>query len=74
MPRDSNNKSADNDDGHLMVYVYNNATDATTLNVYDARSMAEKPVASIQVGRRVPYGFHGTWLTQEQIASQAYLA
>ena len=36
----------------------------------DAKTMAPKPVASVRMPRRVPYGFHGTWVAEQQLKSQ----
>ncbi|PNH02028.1 Carotenoid 9,10(9',10')-cleavage dioxygenase 1 [Tetrabaena socialis] len=61
---------ASEDDGFLVVYVYDTAPGTSYMNVYDARTMASKPVASLAMPRRVPYGFHGTWVTEAQLKSQ----
>ncbi|KAG2440102.1 hypothetical protein HXX76_004216 [Chlamydomonas incerta] len=58
------------DDGWLTVFVYDTNTDTSYFNVYDAKTMAPKPVASVRMPRRVPYGFHGTWVTEQQLKSQ----
>ncbi|KAG2454857.1 hypothetical protein HYH02_000688 [Chlamydomonas schloesseri] len=58
------------DDGWLTVFVYDTNTDTSYFNVYDAKTMAAKPVASVRMPRRVPYGFHGTWVTEQQLKSQ----
>lgn len=38
--------------------------------VYDARTMAPRPVASVRLPARVPAGFHGLHINEEQLASQ----
>ena len=49
------------DDGYLMTYVYDAATDASTFVIMDAASMDSTPVASIALPR-IPGGFHGSWV------------
>lgn len=49
------------DDGYLMTYVYDAATDASEFVIMDAASMDDTPVATIALPR-VPSGFHGSWI------------
>jgi carotenoid cleavage dioxygenase len=50
------------DDGWLLSYVWDAATDSTDLVILDARDIAADPVARVHLPRRVPFGFHGSWL------------
>ncbi|GIL45175.1 hypothetical protein Vafri_2503 [Volvox africanus] len=58
------------DDGYLVVYVYDSKADMSYMNIYNALTMSPTPVASLRMPRRVPYGFHGTWVTEEQLKKQ----
>jgi carotenoid cleavage dioxygenase-like enzyme len=40
------------------------------MQVYDAKTMAETPVAKVEMPQRVPLGFHGTWVYTEQLKLQ----
>ncbi|CAO3571634.1 unnamed protein product [Mortierella alpina] len=70
----------DEDDGYLLVYVYDEAQikdglakddegQVTELWILDARKLgpSDGPVARVKIPRRVPYGFHGLHVTREQI-------
>jgi carotenoid cleavage dioxygenase len=48
--------------GWLMTFVYDAATDRSDLVILDADQLAQPPVATIHLPRRVPSGFHGNWL------------
>jgi carotenoid cleavage dioxygenase len=48
--------------GWLMTYVYDASTDCSDLVVLDADNLTREPVATIHLPRRVPAGFHGSWL------------
>ena len=50
------------DDGYLMTYVYAGDTDTSYLAILDASNIASDPLAEIHVPKRVPTGFHGTWI------------
>jgi carotenoid cleavage dioxygenase len=48
--------------GWLLTFVYHPDRDASDLIVLDAADLTTAPVARIHLPRRVPYGFHGTWI------------
>jgi carotenoid cleavage dioxygenase len=57
------------DDGWLITFVYDSTEEASELVVVNARDVTAAPVARILMPKRVPYGFHGTWLSQEQLGA-----
>lgn len=63
--------SSSEDDGFLVCYVHDESTHRTQLHMYDAKTMAAAPLAAVNMPQRVPYGFHGLWVTNDQIKSQA---
>lgn len=63
-------RSAAEDDGYLMTYVHDDTSGSSELVVYDARTMSGVPVASVQLPQRVPYGFHGTFVTETEFQQQ----
>jgi carotenoid cleavage dioxygenase-like enzyme len=50
------------DDGWVLAYVYDKATDKSQLVILDATEFEKEPVARIHLPCRVPAGFHGSWL------------
>ncbi len=54
---------ADESNGWYLGYVYDQARDGSDLVILDASDFAGKPVARIKLPRRVPYGFHGNWIS-----------
>ncbi len=50
------------DDGWLMVLVYDADRDTTDFVILDATDIAGDPVATIELPQRVPHGFHGNWV------------
>ncbi|PUZ46150.1 hypothetical protein GQ55_7G027100 [Panicum hallii var. hallii] len=56
------------DEGHVVVLVHDEAAGASELVVMDARSM--EVAATVALPCRVPYGFHGVFVTREQLAAQ----
>ena len=57
-------EDAAEDDGLLMGFVYDAATDRSDLVLLDAASL--DTVASIHLPARVPSGFHGNWVAEGQ--------
>ena len=50
------------DDGYLMTYVHDETTDTSHLTILDASDMAADPIAEVHLPRRIPTGFHGSWI------------
>lgn len=51
--------------GWVLSFVYDAARDSSEVIVLDAADVAAGPVATIHLPRRVPFGFHGSWLPDE---------
>jgi carotenoid cleavage dioxygenase len=49
-------------DGWIGAYVYDRRTDASRFVLLDAVDLAAPPIAEIMLPRRVPQGFHGSWV------------
>ncbi len=49
-------------EGWVMSYVYDRATDRSEVRILDATDIAAGAVATVHLPRRVPFGFHGSWL------------
>jgi carotenoid cleavage dioxygenase-like enzyme len=54
---------ADETIGWYIGYVYDPARDGSDLVIIDASDFAAQPVARIKLPHRVPYGFHGNWIS-----------
>jgi carotenoid cleavage dioxygenase-like enzyme len=59
--------SKNEDDGYLMTYVYDAATDSSELIIMDAASMDKEPVAVVSLPR-IPSGFHGSWIPSSVVS------
>jgi carotenoid cleavage dioxygenase-like enzyme len=56
------------DDGWLITFVYDESTERSELVVIDAQNITSEPVARVIIPQRVPYGFHGAWVTENQLS------
>jgi carotenoid cleavage dioxygenase-like enzyme len=54
---------ADEANGWYLGYVYDPGRNGSDLVILDASDFAGEPVARIKLPQRVPYGFHGNWIT-----------
>jgi carotenoid cleavage dioxygenase len=59
------------DDGWLVTYVYDRASNKSEMIVIDGQDFTARPVARVLLPARVPYGFHGTWLPGKVLAGKA---
>jgi carotenoid cleavage dioxygenase len=50
------------DDGYVMLFVYNRVINSSDFVIIDALQFADGPIATIKLPRRVPHGLHGSWL------------
>jgi carotenoid cleavage dioxygenase len=57
--------AAAEDEGYVVTYVYDKATESSSFVVLDATSITAPPVAEVPLPQRVPHGFHGSWLADE---------
>ncbi|KYC40292.1 9-cis-epoxycarotenoid dioxygenase [Scytonema hofmannii PCC 7110] len=56
------------DDGWLVTFVYDTNEDASELVVVNAQDITGEPIARVLLPQRVPYGFHGAWISEEQLS------
>nr|AGI97131.1 9-cis-epoxy carotenoid dioxygenase [Lilium longiflorum] len=57
------------DDGYILSYMHNEATSESELVIVNAADMRLE--ASVKLPSRVPYGFHGTFISSKDLKSQA---
>lgn len=50
------------DNGYLMLFVYNKKKNSSDFVILDAQDLTKQPIAQIALPRRVPHGLHGNWL------------
>jgi carotenoid cleavage dioxygenase len=55
------------DEGWVMGYVYDDTGNTSQLVILDAARIADPPVATIELPRRVPHGFHGSWMRSHEL-------
>lgn len=62
------------DEGYLGLFLWDEEKRESTYAIFDAKSFSSTPVAELSVPRRVPLGFHATWITEDQFQQQLELA
>ena len=55
------------DDGWLLTITTRRDGSASQLLVLDATDVAGAPVAAVTLPRGVPSGFHGSWITDDEL-------
>ncbi|MGM9454612.1 carotenoid oxygenase family protein [Legionella bozemanae] len=50
------------DDGYLLLFVYDKRSNQSELVLLDAQSFQNDPIARIKMPRRIPHGLHGSWM------------
>ncbi|HET6501723.1 MAG TPA: carotenoid oxygenase family protein [Amycolatopsis sp.] len=59
--------SAAEDDGWLMTYVSDLPAGSAEVVILHAQDLAAGPVATIHIPHRIPLGFHGNWIADEEV-------
>jgi carotenoid cleavage dioxygenase-like enzyme len=54
--------AAGEDEGFILTFVYDATRDGSDLVILDASGFTGKPVATVALPQRVPFGFHGSFL------------
>ncbi|PWA96913.1 9-cis-epoxycarotenoid dioxygenase [Artemisia annua] len=67
LPRDPNSEAED--DGHILAFVHDEKTWKSELQIVNAMTLALEAV--VKLPSRVPYGFHGTFISAKDLARQA---
>ncbi|MGW4728419.1 carotenoid oxygenase family protein [Streptomyces shenzhenensis] len=60
--------SASEDDGWILSVVHDGNTNLAELVVLDAADITADPVARVHLPNRVPFGFHGNWVDDDETA------
>ena len=56
------------DDGWLLTFVHDQAEESAEFVVLDARDLDRGYVARVPLPQRVPFGFHGNWVSDRSVA------
>jgi carotenoid cleavage dioxygenase-like enzyme len=54
-------------EGWLLTFAYDRTTDTSALAILDAQDVAAGPVARIHLPVKVPFGFHGLWIPEDEV-------
>jgi carotenoid cleavage dioxygenase len=60
---------AGEDEGWLLSVVYDEGRDSSELLIVDATDFTGPAVAQVQLPQRVPFGFHGSWVGDDEVDS-----
>jgi carotenoid cleavage dioxygenase-like enzyme len=55
----------DSDEGYVMTFCYDGPTNKSELVIADASNFSAPPIARVKLPTRVPFGFHGSWIPNE---------
>lgn len=58
----SRKNASSEDDGYLLLFVYNKIDNSSELAILNAKEISDEPLARIQMPMRVPHGLHGSWM------------
>jgi carotenoid cleavage dioxygenase len=64
-------ESTTEDDGWLITFVHDVPNATAELVIIDAQDFARGPVARVLLPQRVPYGFHGNWVSDRSVPPPA---
>ncbi len=55
------------DDGYLLAFKHAHDCSSASFIVLDAQDIARGPIAEVPLPQRVPYGFHGNWVSDRSV-------
>jgi carotenoid cleavage dioxygenase-like enzyme len=58
---------ASDDAGYVLAYVYDGNRDGSDLVILDAAAFTAPPLAKVRLPQRVPFGFHGNWISDRML-------
>ncbi|KAL7153378.1 hypothetical protein ABFS83_04G164700 [Erythranthe nasuta] len=67
--REPDNPAAEEDDGYLVTYMHDENANESWFLVMDAKSPNLEIVAKVRMPGRVPYGFHGLFVSENNLVS-----
>lgn len=70
-PRAGATREDAEDDGYVTTMVTDSKDWSSWCLVFDARDIAQGPVARVRMPHRVPYGFHATWVRGDDLHAEA---
>jgi len=56
--------SSAEDDGWVLLWIYNAAGDRTEITIFNAQAISAGPIATLKLKHHVPYGLHGSFTDQ----------
>jgi len=65
--------SVKEDDGFLLTFVFDQNSQTSEFVVFDAQTMSSHPLIRVVLPQRIPYGFHGVWIEENQLQNQREL-
>ncbi|KAL2484347.1 putative 9-cis-epoxycarotenoid dioxygenase NCED5 [Forsythia ovata] len=68
VPRDLSSDSDSEDDGYILAFVHDEVTWKSELQIINAMTLQSE--ASVKLPSRVPYGFHGTFISSKDLENQ----
>lgn len=70
--KDPDDPGADEDDGCLVCYTHDEMTGQSEFVVMDAKSQNLDFLATVRLPQRVPYGFHGLFVSEKDLNQQIF--
>jgi len=64
-------KPQSEDDGFVIAFQWNDALQRQTLDIFDARNIAQGPVTQVELPQRLPSGFHACWIEKDRLQMRA---
>jgi carotenoid cleavage dioxygenase-like enzyme len=59
---------AGEDDGYVVGFMYDEKTNTSTAEIVNAKTMSADSACRYIMPRRIPYGFHGTFVSEEEMS------